>query len=38
MPIFFASPARAAADPAGLILTAAQAAAQRSASWRKIRK
>jgi len=31
MPIFFASPARAAPDPPGLILSAAQAAAQRAA-------
>jgi hypothetical protein len=38
MPIFFASPARAAADPAGLILSAAAAAAQRAAAWRKSRK
>jgi hypothetical protein len=29
MPIFFAKPARAAPDPPGLILSAAQAAAQR---------
>jgi hypothetical protein len=29
MPIFFSSPAKAAADPPGLILTFAQAAAQR---------
>jgi hypothetical protein len=38
MPIFFASPGRAAADPPGMILSAAQAAAQRRASlqiWKK---
>jgi hypothetical protein len=38
MPIFFACPARAAPDPAGLVLSAAEAAAQRYAAWRKARK
>jgi hypothetical protein len=38
MPIFFTSPARAAADPAGLILSALEAAAQRGAARRKHRK
>jgi hypothetical protein len=31
MPIFFTLPARAAPDPPGLILSAAQAAVQRAA-------
>jgi hypothetical protein len=35
MPIFFSLPARAAADPPGLILDAAQAAAQRRAAARR---
>jgi hypothetical protein len=35
MPIFFASPARAAPDPPGLILSAAEAAAQRRKTWKK---
>jgi len=39
MPIFFTRPARAAADPPGLILGAAEAAAQRRAAarptWRR---
>jgi hypothetical protein len=35
MPIFFTLPSRAAADPPGLILSAAQAAAQRGAAIRK---
>jgi hypothetical protein len=35
MPIFFASPARAAPDPPGLILSAAQAAAQRFTTRKK---
>jgi len=34
MPIFFAHPARPAADPPGLILSAAEAAAQRRAATR----
>jgi len=37
MPIFFARPAHAAADPPGLILSAAQAAIQRS-PWSSHRK
>lgn len=35
MQIFFAHPARAAPDPLGLILGAAEAAAQRAAARRK---
>jgi len=35
MPIFFALPGRPAADPPGLILSAAQAAVQRSAAERR---
>ena len=39
MPIFFTLPARVAADPPGLILSAAEAAAQRRAAardtWRR---